>query len=330
MTDNGQREKLLGLYDNLLENKKMHLDDMREDAKRAGKGIPTGINLHCKSASGALNNFELKIPKNAVTIIAARTGGGKSAWLVNLAVRMALGGANGFYVTLEEPHYLISAKMLSCYSRIVHQSHSAMATTFDQGVHVIAGREESDVWDDFDKKILNRVRVIDANKGTKKEDIETPAVLYQPQFITDLITHRNMKAGDYLDFVIIDFGQLMESQYADNSNSYQRMKAVMQACKNMARNLGLAVLVGGQMKRETWNMSIWDWEPELIRDGSDMEQAASLILATGLDKKAYDKEYNIVLRFLKNRLGPKRVAGLFRGEFEYCYFPLDSSAPTND
>lgn len=76
-------------------------------------------------------------------------------------------------------------------------------------------------------------------------------------------------------------------------------------------------------------MPVWDWVPELIRDGSDIEQAGSLILAIGQDKKYHDKEKNMVVRFLKNRHGPKRVAGMFNIDFAHSHIPDIGAEPTN-
>jgi len=120
----------------------------------------------------------------------------------------------------------------------------------------------------------------------------------------------------------------MESADGDNTNSYQRMKAVMQACKNLAGGLGIAVVIGAQLQRSVASVDIWDWEPEHIRDGSDMEQAASLILAVGQDKDYPDQECNTVIRYLKNRNGPKRVAGMFNVKYEYCFIPQKGSVPS--
>ena len=68
----------------------------------------------------------------------------------------------------------------------------------------------------------------------------------------------------------------------------------------------------------------------MIRDGSDMEQAASLIIAIGQDKDYHDKGCNMATRFLKNRYGPKRVARMFNIEFDKCFIPNNGRIPSDD
>lgn len=330
MTDSEQAETEMrmrtGLYDSFLCNDEDFLESLKDDAINAGKGIATGYELTSIDGSGIKHDFKLFIPKFAITIICARTGGGKTTFMTNLAVRLPLAGAIGMYVTLEEPAFSITAKMLAAYSRTVNQNYSMQATNSWEALKTIAQKTECREMEDFKKKILRKCRPIDANKMVDNKKIETPTVLYQPQYITDLINYRNQKSGRKLDFVIIDFGQLLECSSGE-SNSYLRMKSVMMALKNLAGS-GIAVIIGGQMKRECFGMWIWDWEPELIRDGSDMEQAATMIVAVGRDAKEKDLTDRDVLRLLKNRNGPKRVGGCFNIDFAHNYIPLHSSQPS--
>lgn len=324
------KKPLEALYKQLLESDPKHLDRMKNDAKRAGAGIKTGIMLHSKTAKGETKDFELYIPRYAVTMLVARTGGGKTSKMVNMSRQMVQNGAQGMFITLEEPGFAIRAKMMASYSRSIHINHSMEALSTWDATRVIAGDKTHADEAPFNKEIMRHIRIVDANSSVDMKHVETPTVMYQPQFIADLIQYRNSLSDRPLDFVMIDFGQLMESLDSDNSSSYLRMKAVMQALKNLAGSLGIAVVVGGQMKREVYNISIWDWEPEMVRDGSDMEQAASLMIAIGQDKKYSDPEWNMAIRFLKNRYGPKRVAGMFNIEFERCFIPTHGRNPEND
>jgi len=315
------------LYDQILESDKKHFARLKQDAKRAGRGINTGYKLHSKDAKGNYKEIDLWLPKYGITMFCARTGGGKTTWMINLARQLAQNGNTGFFITLEEPGYSIRAKMLASYTRKKHTNYSMQATTTYEAMKAMSGDMPCEDMDAFDKEVMKNIRIVDANQSVDLEKVESPTLMYQPQWIADLIAYRNKQATKPLDFVIIDFGQLMESREADNANSYQRMKAVMQACKNLAGGLGIAVIIGAQLRRECHAIDIWDWEPEMIRDGSDMEQAASLILATGQDKDYPDPECNMVLRYLKNRNGPKRVAGMFNIDFEHCHIPFSGGVP---
>ena len=327
-----EEAKLVGLYKHLLEHDVPHLESMAVDAERAGQGIKTDITLHNKAPDGSSKPFDLWIPKYAITLICARTGGGKSTWMVNLANRMAMNGATGMFVTLEEPGFAIRAKMMASYTRMVNANHSMAAMTTWEAIQMIRERKTKDtpVTAEFDKSIMHNVRIIDANKTVDSAKYIAPTIMYDPQFIGDLINHRNSIADKPLDFVVIDFGQLMQSQDSISENSAQRVRAVMQACKNISGQLGIAVIVGAQLRREVSLQSIWEWEPEQIRDGSDMEQAATLILAAGDDKTYPDPNCQNVLRVLKNRNGPKRVSGMFPIEFDKCYITNNGRSPVDD
>lgn len=321
------KKALEGLYDDLLCHDREYLESLKDGAKKSRLGLPTGMVLKTLSDGGEMSDFEIVLPKYAITIIAARTGGGKTTTMVDLAVRLAMRGHVGLYVTLEEPAFAINAKMLASYSAHEKPNYSAQWVTTKEAVNIIAGEQESEAQTGFEKHVLRRVRVIDANKTVKTEEVEAPTVLYYPQFIADLIQYRNAKADKPLDFVFIDFGQLLESLDGHQS-SFERIRAVMQALKNLAGSMGLAIILGAQMKRECFGLKIWDWEPELIRDGSDMEQAASLIIATGKDKDEDDPEWCMAYRFLKNRNGPKRVAGMMKVDFGYCHIPNNAREPS--
>lgn len=320
---------LRSLYDDLLCGDRKYLDSLKDDARKARQGLPTGLGLHSIDAKGVIRDHELVVPKYGITIVAARTGGGKTTTMIDLACRLSKRGYNGIYVTLEEPAHAITAKMLSNYSARQNPNHSMNRLGHFEALEVISGDRETPMREGFEKEIVRRCRVIDANKTVNTDKIESPTVLYYPQYIASLIKYRNSKADKPLDFVFIDFGQLLESIDGATS-SFERIRSVMQALKNLAGSLGLSVIIGAQMKRECFGLNIWEWEPELIRDGSDMEQAAALILAIGKDNDEKDEERNMAIRFMKNRNGPKRVAGMFKIQFENCFIPDKSTAPVND
>lgn len=325
-----ERDQRVKLYEQFLEPDKQHLERMKQDAIHAGQGINTGFKMFSKSATGEQKDFELWIPKYAVTMLCARTGGGKSTWLSNMAWRMSLNGSIGLFITLEEPGFAIRAKMLAGFTKHLQPEFSALWSSTFRATQGIAGKVEIKEMDEFNKIIMNKLRIIDANQSVNLDKICTPNIMYDPQDIADLIDYRNHHSDKRLDYVMIDFGQLMENYVSNNSQAYLKMKAVMQACKNLASAHKLAVIIGAQLKREVAFMPIWEWEPEHIRDGSDMEQAASLILATGKDKDYPDPTHQMALRVLKNRYGPTNVAGMFNIDFEHCYIPQQGKVPEDD
>lgn len=322
MTFQDETAPLKALYDDLLCHEKEYMARLKDDAQKAGQGIRTGIVLQTRDANDRISDYELVLPRYAITVIGARTGGGKTTTMVDLATRLARSGSLGMYVTLEEPAFSINAKMMSNYSKRVQPNYSAMWLDYFSSLKVINGTATAECADGFLKDIARRCRVIDANAQVKSEDIEKPTVLYYPQYISDLIKYRNHKADKPIDFVMIDFGQLLESGEGYD-DSYRRIRTVMQALKNLSGSLGISVIVGAQMKRECMGVDIWDWEPEHLRDGSDMEQAANLILFVGKDKDTGQ----MVLRYGKNRNGPQNVGGIGNIDFAHTFLADRWEAP---
>ena len=322
------QEAAADLYDELLVEDDLFLESLKADAEKAGQGIKTDIRLWSVDNDGNHDTFDLYIPKYAITAVVARTGGGKTTMMTNLSTRLTLAGAPGLYVTLEEPAFAITAKMLASYSAYKNRSHSLTALKTGDAIKAIAGKSNPDDLKGFKSEVLRRCRPIDANKLIDKKNIASATLLYQPQYVADIIDYCNSSLGEQkLQFVIVDFGQLMEVSGADNNSSYQRIKAVMMALKNLA-GTGIAVIIGGQMKREVAAKWIFDWEPEDIRDGSDLEQACSMIIAVGRDTKQKDIDQRDVIRLLKNRNGRKRVGGMLTVDFEHNYIPTLTEQPS--
>lgn len=318
-------EQITELYDSFLESNADLEERHKVAAQKAGRGIKTGIHLFNVKADNTKHLWELRIPKEAITLVCALTGGGKTSLLTNLAVRMSMEGAAGIYLTLEEPGYQIRAKMLACFSKTQNLNFSSEQTTVWQATQAIAGKRDCKDMKEFNQKIISRCRIVDANTNFGK-NITDPTIIYDPQYLADLIAYLKHKTKRELDYVIIDFTQLMVSSQVDNSNVYIKMKAIVQALKNIAGE-GLSVIGGAQMHRSCAKEKIWAWNCESIRDGSDLEQGAALILAQGMDWDYPDSEYQTVIRVMKNRYGPKRCGAHFGIDYEHGYIPLEGLEP---
>lgn len=312
--------ELRQVYGNALADDSVQLKQDAVDIERAGQGVNTGFVLHNRKADGTFSQFDLKLAKYAVTMVTARTGDGKTTWMTNLAVGASNLGSMGMFVTLEEPRFQIRAKMLACYSVLTNLNFSSEWIETWQALNIINGKNQNKAFPGFMENISGNCRIIDANRD-HGGPIEATGMFYTPQYLADLVDFYNVHNSKPLEYIIIDFGQLMESVDADNSNSYQRMKSVMQSCKNLAAKHGIAVVIGAQLQRSCSALSPWEYQSENIRDGSDMEQAASLILASGHDKKYPDQDVSMVCRVLKNRNGPKRVSGMFNINFPCNFIP---------
>lgn len=314
--EQNDQERVRLLYENLLEGPKPYLDTLREDAKRAADGLDTGLVMPTKNAKGECFDLPLKIPKHAITVVAGRTGGGKTTLMSNLAARLAMRKYNGFYLTLEEAAFQINARLMAAFSSLDKPNYSMEWLRFHEAVKVIAGKEEWDGFEKFNDIILSHCRVVDANKSVDLKKVYTPSILYEPQYLADIIGYRNQKCSKPLDFVFVDYVQLMQpNDRTGHERGYERVHAVMQALKNLCGQLGIAVILGAQLNRSVVGESVYDWEPESLREGADIEHSTTLMIGIGRDKTSDDPERQTVIRFMKNRFGSDRAGGLFRVNF---------------
>ena len=314
------------LYENLLCSEDEFLAGLKANAARAGQGLKTDIQLWSVDNDGNHKPFDLYIPRWAITGVVSRTGGGKTTTLVSLAVRLTMDGKTGLYVTLEEPDYAITAKMLASYSAYTNQGYSANKITTGEAMKIIAGKRGYDDMAGFQKNVLGRCRPIDANKHIDGSNLASPNLLYQPQYIADIIDYVKGD-GKPLDFVICDFAQLLEVEGSDTNNSHNRVKAVMRVLKALS-GTGIAVIIGAQLQRAVFSEWIFDYEAEHCLGGADMEQSTNLLICCGRDTKQKDIDQRDVIRLLKNRNGKKRCGGMTTFDWEHCFIPTLTEQPT--
>ena len=314
------------MYEELLCDDATFLEGLKADADRAGQGLKTDIQLWSVDNDGNHKEFPLYLPRWAISIVCGRTGGGKTTMLVNLGVRLSMQGYGGLYVTLEEPAFAITAKMLASYSAYTNKNHSSDAISVGDAIKVIAGKTQYKDMVGFQKNVLGMCRPIDANKHIDGSNLASPNLLYQPQYIADILAYAQGD-GKPLDYVIIDFGQLLEVEGSDLNNSHNRIKAVMKVLKQLA-GTGIAVIIGAQMQRTIFSEWVFDYEAENLLSGADMEQSANIIICCGRDTKQKDIDQRDVIRLLKNRNGKKRCGGMTTFNFENCYIPTLTEQPT--
>ena len=308
------------LYEQIFSDAKTRRASRAIASRNAGKVLKTGVKMFWQRHDGQAKDYEICFPRYGISCIAGLTGGGKSTLLANFALRLIEKGHQGVFISLEEPDFEIMAKMISAYSVMKNVNYSTSWANRETALAVDRGDLPHGIEKEFYENIDPKILIADATKQINEADIASPAELFYPQVIMDMIRwHRDERNG-HVDFVMIDYVQLLETDPPSRSSA-DRMRTVMTFVKNLAA-LGVAVIISAQMKRECALIDFKDWVPEQLRDGSDLEQSLALMLAA-----RYDKESGkLFIRGLKNRYGPLDIGGAYNINWENFYLP-DRSTP---
>lgn len=206
-------------------------------------GIPSGIS--------ALDSVTTGLNRSDMIIVGARPGMGKTSFALNLARNVAGAGRTVAVFSLEMSREQLVNRLLSSEARV---SVKKLRT----------GNLSSDEW---------------TRMGAAS------AALYElPIYLDDTssITVQEMKARlrrlEKVDFVVIDYLQLMQSaKYSDNR--VQQVSDITRNLKIMAKELNVALLVCAQLSRST-EKGKTNHRPALadLRESGSIEQDADQVL----------------------------------------------------
>ena len=313
--DNAMTDKLIG---NLAkEIFHQSTDDVinrwKNDAEQAANPLHCGIRL---VNTGYYNNgekTELSFPRKALTIIAGRTGGGKTKIMLNIAVSLALKGHRGIFVTLEEPEFQLAAKTMAIYD--CYMQGKEIATPYNDFKFMLkTGKIKNwKLLEQYQDQIVRNIIFVDANSHTQSIDCAQPNELYDPHAITEFAHYID---GE-LDFIIGDYIQLMQTGEYEVS-PYVNIKKVMSSIRYMNGQHSAAIIMGAQFNREVTNLDIRDWEPEHLREAADIEQGTAMLIAAAQTTDKIGKP-NTILRVLKNRYGNPFQSGVFNVSYPHQF-----------
>lgn len=236
--------------------------------------------------------------RGRLTIIAGRPGMGKTSFALNLACHLGKTGRGGEIYSYEMGSPEIKLRVLSEQSGITQ-------------ARIRAGALEQENWSTL-LNASNRVR--EWNVGLCDQP---PADVHQ------LIAQvRALKMREQLDFVVIDYLQLMKAASdgrRGNENRNQEVTEMTRSLKLLAKDLDLWVIVLSQLSRATEQRS--DPRPKLadLRESGAIEQDADQVWFVYREEvyKPEDPTLKGIAEVIvaKNRNGPCGVASLtFLGE----------------
>lgn len=219
-----------------------------------------------------INELTLGWQRDEMIILAARTSIGKTALALNTMLAAAQAGASVAYFSLEMSRRQLEYRLLSILTGI-------WCTSILRGV--------------LSPDEMQRL-------GTAMETLaELPiAIIDQPGQTAPQIRGacRRWRASKPLDFVLVDYVQLIPGTTPDN-NRYAELSDISVRLKDLSRELGVPVMLLSQLKRGRG-------EPELddLRDCGRIEEDADTVLM--LHRPNPLKSGHTKVSFKKQRNGP--------------------------
>lgn len=211
-----------------------------------------------------LNKATLGFQKGELTILAARPAVGKSSYALNLALNVAK--YNNAHVAFFSLEMSVEALMMRVYAYEANLLLQKIRSgNLDSSELVLLG---------LAKQKLSKLNIyFDANSSSNIADIRTKC--------------RNLKQSGRLDFVVIDYLQLITSDNSHN-NRQEEVAKVSRELKKLAIELDIPVLALSQLSRASEDHS----EPQLsdLRESGSIEQDADLVMFIYRRDDVEDKE----------------------------------------
>jgi replicative DNA helicase len=221
-----------------------HLSDIKGQTKGI-TGIPSGFAKLDDMTSGFQNGD--------LVILAARPSMGKTALALNLGMQAAGSGKTVGLFSLEMSAEQLTLRLLSSEARIAHHNIRNASITSTEWLG-----------------LTNEA----AKMATMKLFIDDTAMLNLMELRTKA---RKLKAEHKLDFLIIDYLQLIHSS-KKHENRHQEVSEISRSLKALAKELNIPVIALSQLSRAV--ESRMDKRPMLsdLRESGAIEQDADLIM----------------------------------------------------
>lgn len=256
------------------------IDEVLETVKKKAEikrseGDVTGLN----TGIGRLNYLTSGFQPEELVILAARPSVGKSALAMNLAIQAAKNNKDGFagvaVFSLEMSNEQLVSRMLAYEALVDNRS-------------IRNGNLTPNDWQDINaaSQVLESLNIVfDDTAGIRVQDIRAKC--------------RKLKQENRLDFVVIDYLQLIQESSGSRGNRQENVAEISRGLKIMARELGVPVLALSQLSR---NVEREKRAPVLadLRESGAIEQDADIVMFMHEPDEESD---NIEIIIAKNRQG---------------------------
>lgn len=251
------------------------------------------------SGYGCVNKYTQGFQAGQLIILAARPAMGKSAFAMNLAVNVANKNNNGHAAvaifSLEMSAEQLVERMVACDASIKLNQ-------------IKSGKIPKNDWVRFNtsiEKLGNLNLFFDDSSDATIASIRAKC--------------RKLKANNRLDFVVIDYLQLIDSE---GKSQLEKVTKITRSLKLMARELECPVLALSQLSRDVEKRE-GDKRPIMadLRDSGSIEQDADIVMFLYREdyyNKQSERKGEADLIIAKNRSGSttEGLPFLFTGEFQ--------------
>lgn len=273
----------------------VHIKDFLDpflDPADANHSLP--FNGHVRTGFSQLDMTLGGLNPSDLIIIAARTGVGKTALMLNIARNAAIGShAKVAVFSLEMGGEQLAQRLLAGEAR-VNSAHLRL------GMHNEA--EESRIM--HGHGILSGVEIY----------IDDSAGATIPSLRSKLMRLKREKGG--LDLVLVDYLQLIQGNRTDNR--VQEISYITRNLKEMARELEVPIIAGSQLSRATEQRNTHIPMLSDLRESGSIEQDADMVILLHRDS-VYDPDNRpgeADLIVAKHRNGPTATINVaFQGHF---------------
>ncbi len=218
------------------------------DIKSQSKGI-TGIGTGYKKLDQMTSGFQ----KGDLVVLAARPSMGKTAFALSLALSAANQGHTVGFFSLEMAAEQLTLRLLSMQATVAHNKIRNATVNSDEWFEItsVAGH------------LSNLNLFIDDTAMVSIMDLRAKA--------------RKLKAEHKLDFLVIDYLQLLHST-KKHENRHQEVSEISRSLKALAKELGIPIIALSQLSRAVDGRL--DKRPMLsdLRESGAIEQDADLIM----------------------------------------------------
>lgn len=271
----------------------------KTERNRNKKGGITGL----RTGFDNLDKLTAGLQPEELIILAARPSMGKSALAMNLALNISKlnkeGHAGVAIFSLEMSNEQLAARMLSAEANVENNKIKTGSLSATEWQHLEGGIQTL--------SLLNIA--FDDSAAVTVADIRAKC--------------RKLKQEERLDFVVIDYLQLIKGDSRSN-NRQEEVAKISRALKQMARELHVPVMALSQLSRDVEKRE--DKRPVLadLRESGSIEQDADIVMFLyrgdyyihDVEKKTGDVELSIA----KNRQGVAGIRLAFRFDTEYSRF----------
>lgn len=216
--------------------------DIQERAIKGFSGLKTGISELDASLGG--------LGKGDLIIIAGRPAMGKTSLALSMARRMSASGLKGLFFSLE-------MKKESIYTKLIAIDGKIKTANLFRGT--LSMMEDEQLFKSKESIKSLPLEIIDDSFSLSK-------------IISDCFSHKQMYG---LDFIIVDYLQLMEVQ--GKGNREQEVSHISRQLKMLAMKLDIPVIALSQLSRSVEQRA--DKKPQLsdLRESGSIEQDASIV-----------------------------------------------------